>query len=255
MIGEAALHFVAHFAGQAVAGIVHGQHHAQQVQPGIEPLFDQLEGLQQFDDAFQGEKFALQGDEQFLRGAEGVEGQQAQGRRAVDDDVIVLRAQRFEAVTQVELAGHLVHQFQFHGHQVGAGGQHVKEGRAGAADALVDVLRRVEGGVEVVVQVFLGDTDTAGAVGLGVTVHQQHALFHDGQCGGKVDGGGRLADAAFLVGYGNDARHAVLRAVFHGKQEELFHGKQTKRVAPLPGPPSAEQNKEKPGKWEDMNRP
>ena len=79
------------------------------------------------------------------------------------------------------------------------------------------------------VQVFLGDTDTAGAVGLGVTVHQQHALFHDGQCGGKVDGGGRLADAAFLVGYGNDARHAVLRAVFHGKQGELFHGKQTKK--------------------------
>ena len=86
----------------------------------------------------------------------------------------------------------------------GAGGQHVEEGRAGAADTLVDVLRRIEGGVEVVMQVFLGDTDTAGAVGLGVTVHQQHALFHDGQCGGKVDGGGRLADAAFLVGYGNN---------------------------------------------------
>ena len=35
-------------------------------------------------------------------------------------------------------------------------------------DTLVDVLRRIEGGVEVVMQVFLGDTDTAGAVGLGV---------------------------------------------------------------------------------------
>ena len=29
VVGEAALHLVAHFAGQAVAGIVHGQHQAK----------------------------------------------------------------------------------------------------------------------------------------------------------------------------------------------------------------------------------
>lgn len=34
-----------------------------------------------------------------------------------------------------------------------------------------------------------------------------------------------------------------------------FTGNKQKSEAPLPGPPSAEQNKEKPGKWEDVNRP
>ena len=42
---------------------------------------------------------------------------------------------------------------------------------------------------------------------------------------------------------------------FTGNRRSCFTGNKQKSEAPLPGPPSAEQNKEKPGKWEDVNRP
>ena len=47
------------------------------------------------------------------------------------------------------------------------------------------------------------------AVGLRVQVHQQrfHPLLRHGR--GQVDRGGRLADAALLVGYGDDHRWRV----------------------------------------------
>ena len=43
-------------------------------------------------------------------------------------------------------------------------------------------------------------------VALRIQVYQQHALFFMGKAGGKIDGGGGFAHAAFLVGNGDDVR-------------------------------------------------
>ena len=51
------------------------------------------------------------------------------------------------------------------------------------------------------------EPDAAGEVGLGVDVDEEDALFGEGEGRRQVDGGGGFADAAFLVGDGEDARH------------------------------------------------
>ena len=53
---------------------------------------------------------------------------------------------------------------------------------------------------------FLGDAGAeAGAgVALRVDIHDEHALSRRRNAGGEVDTGGRLADAALLVGHSDD---------------------------------------------------
>jgi hypothetical protein len=53
----------------------------------------------------------------------------------------------------------------------------------------------------------LVDAAAHGGVALGVEVDQQHALAGCGEAGGEVDTGGRLADAALLVGDTENAGH------------------------------------------------
>ena len=48
------------------------------------------------------------------------------------------------------------------------------------------------------------EADTAGRIGLWIKIKKQDALAERGEAGGKVDGGGRLPDSAFLVGDGDD---------------------------------------------------
>ena len=47
--------------------------------------------------------------------------------------------------------------------------------------------------------------DAAGQVALGIDVDEQHALLGERQRRRQVDGGGGLADAALLVGDGDDS--------------------------------------------------
>ena len=53
----------------------------------------------------------------------------------------------------------------------------------------------------------LVDAAAHGRVALGVEVDEQHALAGGGEAGGEVDAGGRLADAALLVGDAENAGH------------------------------------------------
>ena len=46
--------------------------------------------------------------------------------------------------------------------------------------------------------------EAAGGIGLRVEVKKEHALAQRGEAGGKIDGRGGLAHAAFLVGYRDD---------------------------------------------------
>ena len=57
---------------------------------------------------------------------------------------------------------------------------------------------------------LLLDADGGGGIGLGVEVHEEGVDFLLGEGGGEVDGGGGLADAALLVGDGeNGGGHRV----------------------------------------------
>ena len=58
--------------------------------------------------------------------------------------------------------------------------------------------------VEAFARLFL-DSKRAGGIGLRIQIDQQRADFLFGQGGGEIDGSGGFADAAFLIGDGEDS--------------------------------------------------
>ena len=108
---------------QAVAPVEHGQHHAEKPQLRIEPLLDLFIGLQQLDDAFQGKELALERYKDLLGGAQGVEREQAERRRAIQDNEIKTLFQRLQQFGKIEFPPHLIHKLQFSRRQIRTGGQ------------------------------------------------------------------------------------------------------------------------------------
>ena len=54
---------------------------------GVGKLSDSVDGVHELRDAFQGEEFALDRDEDGIGGDQGVEGQEVEGGRAIDQNV------------------------------------------------------------------------------------------------------------------------------------------------------------------------
>src|SRR5208282_2593569 len=84
-ITEVLAHFLHHLGGEAGAGVEHGHDHAEQIQAGIDAGVAHLvEDFVADGNALQGVILALQGDDQVIGGGEGVEGEDAEGRGAVN---------------------------------------------------------------------------------------------------------------------------------------------------------------------------
>ena len=82
------------FFGDTGALCVHGNEHPVNPDAGIQPRPGPPDGVDQQFQAFGGEKLRGGGDKHTVVGGQGVDGQQPQRGRAVDDDVIVPGAQR-----------------------------------------------------------------------------------------------------------------------------------------------------------------
>src|SRR5262249_5927328 len=152
----------------------------------------------------------LQRDEHAVGTGQRVDGEQSQGRLAVDEDVVVLLHRGAQQPGQRHLAGDLGNELDLGGGQVDVGRQQVQPVDVGLdADvvdgAVVTQQQVVDGQVEVVR--VDAEPDRQGT--LRVEVHQQHAPPVLGQGRTEVDGGGRLPDAALLVGHRDDAGRAV----------------------------------------------
>ena len=63
-------------------------------------------------------------------------------------------------------------------------------------------------------------TETTGRVALRVEVDHEHDLACEGQVGREIDDGGGLADAALLVGAGDDLAHSGPR--YGGRHAEIL---------------------------------
>ena len=199
-------HVGRHVLGQRRAGVVHHQHHGADLQRGVQGLLDQLDVAQELAEALEGVVLALDGDQDLPHGGEGVQGEQAEGRWAVDEDVVVVVFHRGQGRAQPQLPRHGRHQLDLGAGQVQAGGGHEEVAHLAGLDAVLDghVVQQhvVHRGVE------LPDVQAeAGAgVALGIEVDDEDPQAPFGQAGAQVDRGGRLAHAALLVGHGDDPR-------------------------------------------------
>ncbi len=71
---------------------------------GVEGLADAFDGVEELADAFEGEVFGLHGDEDGVGGDQGVEGEQVEGGRTVEDDDVKLVANGLQGVAEAVFA-------------------------------------------------------------------------------------------------------------------------------------------------------
>ena len=91
--GEVPPHFLGDLHGEIRAPIKHRQQDAEYLQRRIQAALHPAHRRHQVGQAFQGVVFALDRDENAVRGAETVQCQQFQGGRAVDKKKIIARSQ------------------------------------------------------------------------------------------------------------------------------------------------------------------
>ena len=180
--------------------VVHGDDDAQDPELGIGSEAYFLDRFEQVVGALEREVRRLNRNEQVRGGHQGVDGQEAEGGRTIDHDRLVLVEDLmqlvFEAERRIELPRHPRLEFG--------------ERNARRRDRQILVRRRQDDVTqrdgrfdEHVVHAAshgLQIHERHAAIGLGIEIDQQRSALSHGQRSGQIDGGGRLADAPFLIG-------------------------------------------------------
>ena len=121
-VAEERLDVGAHLGGQPRARLEQAEHDAGQPQPVVQPAAHQVDRLQQLAQAVQGEEVRLQRQEHVVDRRQGVDRENAQRRRAVDEHVVELRPVDAgglgQRVAQDQLAAHDAGQLDLGGGQV-----------------------------------------------------------------------------------------------------------------------------------------
>ena len=196
-----------HLAGQAQTGVVHRDEQTFDIELRIEAGLHDADGVQEFAEALEGEILALDGDNDRVGSREGIDGDETQRGAAVDNDKIILVADRFQGALDEILAAFLVDEFHLGTHQVDTRGEQREVGGVGLDDALIDIGPAHETLVGALFELVGIDAEARRGIGLRVGVNEEHLELHDGQSGREVDGSRGFAHATFLVSYAYDTCH------------------------------------------------
>ena len=154
--------------GQADARIVHGPQQPLDLQRRVEQLADALDAVHQVGQPLQRVVLALHGDDHAVGGGQRVDGEHRQRRRAVDEDVVVVLADRRQRVAQAIFLHVHFQQHHFRGGQVAVGRQQLVAAVFGELHGLGEVALAGEHVVDGVLQVVLVDAAAGGGVALGI---------------------------------------------------------------------------------------
>src|SRR5678815_85014 len=155
------------------------------------------------DRSLESEILALDGNEHGVGRGEGIDREQAETWRRVQQDEVEIRAVGLEHLSQSELAVLARGKLHFQAGEVRVRRDDLEKlewcprgsGCASSREKRLVKTRR------------LLLAKARGEISLRVQIDGQDALFGDGETGGQIDGGGGLSHPSFLVGDGYDAGH------------------------------------------------
>src|ERR1035441_9458573 len=128
-----------HLAREVGPVVIHGEEDALDGEGVLEPFANPVDRVHQFRDSLQGEEFALDGDHYRIGGDERIQGEQVEGRGAIDQNEPVGVADPGQALAEAVLAMGDVDQLQVGADQVLVGGDDVQAFKSGGADSLPGV--------------------------------------------------------------------------------------------------------------------
>src|SRR5207253_2963747 len=172
----------------------------------VEVRAHELVRVEEVPEALEREVFALSRDQHLGGGGQGVEGEQPERGRAVDDDQLYAFRRRGQRLAETRFA--LAHRSErdLGPGQVDLGRNQLQPWHAGRHRCFRNCALAGE-------QVIYGqpctrrvEAEPRGGVGLWIEVHQQDGVPELGQGGAEVDGGGGLAYPALLVYHRQDRK-------------------------------------------------
>lgn len=175
--------------GEAGSAVEHGHDDAEEIEGRVDASVAKLvEQAVNGRDALQRVILALERDQEVIGGGQGIQGEQAEGGRAVQDDDIELAAlaNGVEQGAEASQAVFKAAQFEFDAaeiHFAGDGGQSLERGRF---DPFHGGAVTEQGTIQASAFCFL-QSQAAGGVGLRVEIDEEHALAGCGHARGKVD--------------------------------------------------------------------
>ncbi len=202
--------FADDLVGKIGAAVEHGHDDAEEFEARVDAGVAQLgEDAGKHRDAFERVILALERDQQPVHGRKAIQGEHAEGGRAVEDDEVelVAGANGLKGGTQAEQVVVATGKLDFHAAEIDFAGDDVEAVKGGGLDLFEQRAFAEQGAVGAGAGGFV-QADAAGGVGLRIDVHEEDALAEGGETGGEVDGRGGFAHPALLIGDSHDvARH------------------------------------------------
>jgi hypothetical protein len=118
LVAEELPEIVSNLLGQARTLIVHGQKDSLDLKPGVERPLDPLKGIAKFADSLQRHILTLDRDENGICSDEGIEGQNVEGRGAIEEKKTKTRAYGLEPMPKDMLPARSVEHFNRRADQV-----------------------------------------------------------------------------------------------------------------------------------------
>src|SRR5664279_867673 len=214
LVAEVRLQLVADLRLQSDARVEHHAQDADDLERRVEVCMDLLDRVDEIGQSLESEVFALHRHDHAVRAGQAVQREQAEARRAIDEDEVVF-GRGDERATQSLVAAFESHQFDLRAGQLTIRTDDVVAGLRACLSRFGDSRVFEQHVVHAELERTLVDARAHRRVALRVEVDDEDAAADLRQASRKVHGGGRLADAALLVGDAEDARdgHSHQRAL------------------------------------------
>ena len=168
------------------------------------------DSVEEFAKTFEGEVFALDGDDDRIGRRKCIDGDETKGWTAIDDDEVVEVFYGVECTFDEILAVFLVDKFYFGADEVDTGGEDSEIGGVGSDKTVVDVGLPEEAFVGTFFKGIGVNAETRGGIGLRVGIDEEHLVLHYSESGTEVNGGGGFTHPAFLIGNRDGFTHGQL---------------------------------------------
>jgi hypothetical protein len=189
---------LADLAAQVVPRVHHGEQDPFDAQRRIEIAAHAIERLEQAREPLERVVLALERDQHAVRRRQGVEGEQPERRRAVDQHEVVVVTRIGEGHLEAALAVGGAHELDLGAHEVDPGRDHVQVRELGAAGGILDDVLPDQRVIDL--RMRIANPEGAGRVPLGVEIDQQRGMLGGRQRGGQIHRSRGLSHPTLLVG-------------------------------------------------------
>ena len=173
---------------------------------GLSSLRKQRERVHEQAEPLESIELALDRDQERIRRHHGIDGQEAEAGRRIDEDVVVVGVKGLEGVLEAAFAARKIHELDLRTGKSDVGRNNVEPWNGGMQAGLGERSAHHDDVVDAGLDATPIDSKTGRGVGLGIDVDQEHLPAHLGERSAHADGRGGLSNTALLVGDRENAR-------------------------------------------------